>query len=335
MYENLKKLCFAPSVSGREQRISALLEREIAPYADEVWRDALGNLFALRRGASETPRRVMLCAHMDEIGFFVTYIEDSGYLRIANVGGIDFVAAANSSVVSQRGVKGVLVRDNDSKDQFTFDRVYLDIGAKSKKDAERRVKVGDFFVLEPSLRRLMHRRVAGRPLDDRVGCAVLLEIAKQLSAPGVSVADDVYYVFSVQEEVGCRGAETAAYAVRPEEAIVFDVTATGDKPGDKPMACTLGGGAAIKLKDGSLITDGAFAEELTALVKAKGIPYQHEILLRGGTDTSKIQLSRSGCRVAALSIPARYLHSGTETVDLSDAQACADLAVTYLTKEQC
>lgn len=330
MYELLKKLTATAAVSGREGKLADLLETLIALYADEVKRDTLGNLIAVRRGSGDQgeKKKILLSAHMDEIGFFVTYIEASGLLRITPVGAVDFTASAMERVVSETGVKGLLVRAANADKNFSFDQFYIDIGATDRKDAERRVTVGDFFTAESGVTRLMHKRVAGRPLDDRAGCAVLLKVAEEIAKTGCR--DDLYYVFSVQEEVGCRGARTAAAGISPDFAITFDMTSTGDVPGAKPMACKLGGGAAIKLKDGSVITDAELSDALRDTAKKNGIPVQYEVVGEGATDSSAIQSAGFGCRVAALSVPARYLHSGVETCDLSDMEACARLAVAFL-----
>ncbi|MBQ8345081.1 MAG: M42 family metallopeptidase [Clostridia bacterium] len=326
-YTDLKTLCTTPSVSGREGAICDLLSQRIAPLADEVRTDAMGNLIAVKKGTGKGPS-LMLCAHMDEIGFLVTVIEDNGMLRIAPVGGIHFAANAFTVLVSEKGVPGVLVPDSGTKAaDYKSEKFYIDIGAKNKKEAERLVSVGDFFVAEPSLRRLCGSRVAGRPLDDRVGCAVLLSVAEALKDTALS--GDVYYVFSVQEEVGCRGSKTAAFGLAPDYALCFDVTGTGDTPSASPMACSVGGGAAVKLKDSSVICHEAVVARLIELAKEKKIAYQREILLYGGTDTSSMQLSGCGSRAGALSIPTRYIHSGVELCDLKDAEACVALAVAF------
>ena len=328
LYTTLKELCTCPSVSGREQRIREKIKALVTPVCDECRTDKLGNLIAVKRGEGEG-KKIMLAAHMDEIGFLVTFIEDSGMIRVAPVGGISFTAAAYSPVVSENGVKGTVVPDEKTKpEDFKADAFYIDIGAKSKKRAEAQVKIGDFFVLAPRLERLSGGRVCGRPLDDRVGCAVLLAVAEALS--DVKTKDDIYYVFSVQEEVGCRGAMTAAFAIVPDVALCFDVTATGDVPGATPMACSLGGGAAVKIKDASVICDESLTAELCRIAKDKGIKFQREILLFGGTDTSSMQLAGAGASVGALSVPTRYIHTGSETCELSDAEACAALAVEYI-----
>lgn len=333
MLNLMKTLTAVRGISGYEKAVSDKLMMTAAPLCDRVYNDALGSLIAYRQGSApeNERRRIMLCAHMDEIGFLVTMIDDSGFVRVAPVGGINTVAAAYTNVVFGNGVKGILVPESGTAvSDLKVEKLYVDIGAKDRREAERKVKIGDFCALEGSLTRLCGRRIAGRPLDDRIGCAVLCKIAEQLK--GREVRDDVYFVFSVQEEVGLRGAGSAAYGIRPDAAIVYDVTLTGDGIGAKPMACVVGGGAAIKLKDRSLICDRPFADELAQTAKESGIKTQFEILLAGGTDTAAIQISGAGVKVAALSVPCRYVHTGVEMIDLTDAEACADLTVAWLTR---
>ncbi len=328
MYHTLKAMIAVPSVSGRENGICEVARKRIAPFVDRTEVDALGNLIAHKSGTGKNKKKILLCAHMDEIGFMVNFIEDNGYIRISNIGGIDFVAAAYTTVVFENGTKGVLVPEDsvEKAEDYKADRFYIDIGAKDKKDAEKRVSIGDFAVVAPTMTRLAHKRVAGRPFDDRIGCAILVKIAEALG----SCENDVDFVFSVQEEVGCRGAKTAGYALMPDYTIVFDVTGTGDTVGCKPMAVKLGGGAAIKIKDSSVICHTEVVEKLTALAKAEKIPHQFELLTYGGTDTSSIQTAGVGVKAGALSIPSRYIHSGAELVDLGDAEACVKLALAFV-----
>ena len=176
----------------------------------------------------------------------------------------------------------------------------------------------------------MGQKVCGRPLDDRIGCAVLLKLAEYFKEN--SPKNDVYYVFSVQEEVGCRGAKTAAFGISADYGLVFDVTGTGDTPSAKPMACKVGGGAAIKIKDNSVICHKDVVDCLISLAKENKIAHQCEILTYGGTDTSAIQMTGAGARVGALSIPTRYIHTSTEMLDLGDAEACVTLAIKFVEK---
>ena len=331
MLNLIKNLTAVRAISGREKAISDKLLSLVAPLCDRVWTDPMGSLIAEKKGTAPDGerRKIMLCAHMDEIGFLVTYIEDNGFIRVAPIGGIDYVAAAYSKVTFGNGMKGILVPEaGTAPADIKADKVYIDIGAKDRREAERKIAIGEFCALEGSITRLCGRRIAGRPLDDRIGCAILVKIAEALKE--IPVRDDVYFVFSVQEEVGLRGARTAAFGITPDLGLAFDVTLTGDCIGSKPMACSVGNGAAIKLKDNSLICDRELTEELAAVAKANDIRHQFEILVAGGTDTAAIQMSGAGVRAAALSVPTRYVHSGVEMLDLADADACVALTVAWL-----
>ena len=330
MYNLIKKTVCCPGVSGREKTISAFIAGEIAPYADEIRNDAMGNLIALKKGCGKNDKKkIMLCAHMDEIGFMVTFIEKSGLLRIAPIGGINFAAAAYTQVVFANGVKGVIVPDSGVKPaDYTADKFGIDIGASSGAEASRRVKIGDTCALVQTVTRLGKNRITGRPLDDRVGCAVIIEIAKRLSEKAPK--DDIYYVFAVQEEVGLRGSQTAGFAVAPDICLVYDVTGTGDTAGAAPMECALGKGAAVKYRDSSVICDQVLCDRLLSLAREKEIPAQIEILLYGGTDTASIQRAGSGCTAGALSIPTRYIHSGVEMIDMRDVESCVALTEAFI-----
>ena len=329
MYSLLKDIALTQGVTGKEKAVAEKIKGLIAPYCDESYIDAMGNLICLKKGSDKAAKKIMLCAHMDEIGFIVNFIEKSGAIRIATVGGISFAACAYGEVVSENGTRGVLVPNSGTKpEDYKADVFYIDIGADSDSQAKKKVKIGDVFNLKSNVTRLCGQRVAGRPLDDRIGCAVVVDIAKQIASVGSK--HDVYYVFSVQEEVGCRGSKTAAFAIQPDVALAFDVTGTGDTAGAKPMQVKLGGGAAIKIKDASVICDVDVVERLQEIAKEKKIKAQLEILQYGGTDTSSMQMSGAGCAAGALSIPSRYIHSGVEMIDMKDAEACADLAVEFI-----
>lgn len=327
LYTTLKRLCLTSSVSGREDKIRDEIKNIITPLVDEVSTDALGNLIALKKGRGN--KKIMLCAHMDEIGFIVNFIEENGMVRVGTLGGIRLAAASYTMLISDKGVKGALCANADAKPaDYKNDVMYIDIGAQSKREAERYVSIGDTFVCAPSLTRLCGSRVCGRPIDDRVGCLALLEIAERLS--GISTDASIYYVFSVQEEVGCRGSKPATFAIAPDIALCFDVTATGDTPNATPMACSVGKGVAVKVKDNSVICHSGLVSELCDIAKSEKIPYQREVLTFGGTDTSSMQLTGYGSVAGALSIPTRYVHSGVELCDMKDVKASIDLAEKYI-----
>lgn len=327
LYTTLKKLCLVSSVSGREDKIREEIKAIIAPFVDSVEVDALGNLIALKKGKGD--KKIMLCAHMDEIGFIVNYIEENGMIRVGTLGGIRLAAASYTTVVSNKGVNGAFCANADtSVSDYKSDVMYIDIGAKNRKEAQRYVSIGDTFVCTPSLTKLLGTRVCGRPIDDRVGCLALLELAERFANVKTNVS--IYYVFSVQEEVGCRGSKPATFAIAPDIALCFDVTATGDTPNATPMACSVGEGVAIKIKDNSVICHSGLVSELCDIAKREKIPYQREVLTFGGTDTSSMQLTGLGSVAGALSIPTRYVHSGVETCDMKDVKACIDLAEKYI-----
>lgn len=324
MLNYLKKLIGIQSVSGREGRISEYIKGEIGEYFDECYTDALGNLICHKKGEGE---KIMFCAHMDEIGFIVTTVDDGGFVHFAPVGGINFTAAAFSEVVFESGLRGILVPEAGAKDDLKAEKFAVDIGAKNKKEAEKLVKCGDTFAVAPKYMRLRGGNICGRPFDDKIACAILMSAAKN----SADFKGDVYFVFSVQEEVGLRGSRVAAFAIAPDVGIALDVTATGDGYKAKPMEVSLGGGAAIKIKDSSVICDAKLVERMRDTAEREDIKYQLEVLTAGGTDTASMQLAGAGCKAGCISIPTRYIHSAVETVRISDAEAAEKLVVALCT----
>ena len=319
MIELVKKLMFAPGVSGRESKICEVIKKEVEPYCDEVTVDAVGNLVAHKKGSG---KKIMFGAHMDEIGYFATYITDKGLIKISPIGGINYLSSTFATVVSERGVCGLLA-PNKSDELPNTDNVYIDIGAKTKKQAEARVKVGDFFVHTPSLKRLIGTRYIGRPFDDRIGCAVLIEALKNVK----NTDNDLYFVFTVQEEVGSRGARPATYQIAPDVAIAVDVTKTDDKPGSDLLNIKIGSGATVKIKDGSVICSVELVEKMRELAKEGKVKYQNEMLSGGGTDTSVMQITGRGAMAGAISIPCAFIHTCNEMIDINDAKEAVKLAV--------
>ena len=304
-------------VSGDEGDISAVLAAEIAPYVDKVYNDALGNLIAFKKGKGKKPKKLMFAAHMDEIGFMASYIDDDGFIRVSRLVGINYQAASFSEVVFKNGTKGVLVpeaRIPGGQREYRPENYYVDIGAKSKKDAMRRVKIGDTCRVAPALIKLSGSRVAGRPIDDRIGCMMLVEAAKAVK----EFENDTYFVFTVQEEVGVRGAKTSAFAITPDYAIAIDIGGAGDVPSCAPLAVNLGDGIAIKIKDAMVICNPKMIALQKKIAEEAKIPYQMEILEGGGTDTCMLQQAAGGCIAGALSVPTRYGHSAVEVIDMND-----------------
>ncbi|MBQ8546484.1 MAG: M42 family metallopeptidase [Clostridia bacterium] len=323
MMDLIKKLMNVPSVSGREEKIREVIKNEVSPYADEITVDAMGNLIARKKGNG---KKIMFCAHMDEIGFFVTHIDGDGNIKVSPVGGINTLSASFQEVVSENGTYGVLVAES-SKEVPKCENMYIDIGAKTKKQAEKRVQIGDFFVCVPKFRKLQNQRYVGRPFDDRIGCAILIEAIKQVKSE-----NDLYFVFSVQEEVGIRGSKPAAFAVAPDIGIALDVTAIGDKPGSPTMDVKLGSGCAIKIKDQSVICSPDLVKNMREIADGERIKYQNEMLPFGGTDTASMQVAGKGAKVGAISIPSAYIHSSCEMIDMIDVKEAVKLTVALSNK---
>lgn len=322
MFQILKKYVSVQAVSGREEKLSQVIEEAVSPYVDSVRRDATGNLIAFKKGSDRDAKKLMFAAHMDEIGFLTTFICENGMIRVAPVGGISFVSAAFTHVVFENGTKGVLVTESGTKpEEINGDNILVDIGAQSRKEAEKRVFVGERISTVPSLEKLAKKRVCGRPIDNRIGCAVMTEALRKI----VDCKNDTYFVFTAQEEVGLRGSRPAAFGIMPDFGVAVDVCSTGDAEGDKFMNVKLGGGAAVKVKDASVLSDAPFVETIVGIAKKRGIKHQMEILIKGGTDAASMQLAGSGAAVSGISIPTRYIHSSVETVDLEDAEAAAEL----------
>lgn len=321
MLNLIRKLVKPVCVPGNESEVAGVIAEEISPYVTSCRTDSMGNLIAFKEGTGEHKKKLMFAAHIDEIGFMVTHIEESGFLRFNTMGGINMTAAAYSQVIFEGGAVGVLVPDSNAGGSLNQDNCFVDIGAKTKKDAEKRVSIGETFAVKSDAVKLSGTRIAGRPMDDRIGAAILIEAAKKLE----NAYNDVYFCFTVQEEVGCRGSKTASYSVMPDIGIALDVTATGDTMGARPMEVKLGGGAAIKIKDSSVVCDRALVEKMKKIAEENKIKYQLEILTGGGTDTSSMQQTGAGAVAGCISIPTRYIHSPVETLDLFDVSECIKL----------
>lgn len=323
---DIKRYITPFSVTGNEEKLAAIIAGDMKPYADSIYTDPMGNLICFKKGEDST-KKTMLAAHMDEIGFVVTYIEKSGLIRVSNVGGIRAVGSAFGEVVFKNGVKGVIVfEDNVQPADLAVKKMVVDIGAKDKKDAEKKVKVGDYLALSQRVTRLYNKRYAAKAFDDRIGCAVLVEAAKLAK----KVKYDTYYVFTVQEEVGCRGSKAAANAILPDYSVACDVTPTYDTAGAQPGEVKLGGGAAIKIKDSSVICSKAIVDRLTALAEERKISYQYEVLVAGGTDTSSMQTAGAGSYAGCISVPCRYVHSPVEIIDAKDLEDSAKLFAAFI-----
>jgi endoglucanase len=323
MKELIRELVETYGPSGYEDRIREVIRAHVEAHADEVWVDPLGSLVAHKQG--EGPR-VALAAHMDEIGVMVTHVDEQGFARITGIGGVNALTCVGGRVVFADGTVGVIgvEKKRDDKEKVPqFDQLYLDVGASSREDCP--VKVGDPAVFQRPFT-AQGRRLISKAMDDRIGCAILIETLRRLG----DTTCDAYFVFSVQEETTLSGARTSAYGIEPELAIAVDVTDTGDTPESTPMAVSLGEGPAIKVQDSGMIAHPKVRDMMVEAAKAAEIPYQMEVLVAGTTDAAGMQLVRAGVPAGCLSVPCRYVHSPSEMVDEGDVAQGVELLVEVL-----
>lgn len=335
--ELLKRLTETPGIASREAEIRRVVAAAMRPLVDEVRVDPLGNLIGVRRGKGA--RKVMIAAHVDEIGFLVRHVGEKGYLSLQPVGGFDprtlFAQRVVVSCAKGGRLHGVLMPAakpihllaGEQPQVPKLDEFFVDVGLDAEQ-AKARVSVGDMVTLDRTTEPIGRGDLVGKAMDDRVGVFVMLEALRALRSNEV----DIYAVATVQEEVGLRGAITSAYEIAPDVGIALDGTLAMDIPGtaEANVITRLGKGAAIKLMDGSLICDPRLVAQFRKIAEEENIPYQLEILPRGGTDAGGIQRSRGGVPSITLSIPTRYVHTVNEMVSESDVEACINLLARYL-----
>lgn len=312
--------CHGPA--GDESAVAEAIWNVAAPYADEHWIDPLGNLIVRKCGNGP---KVMFAAHMDSIGLIVTHIEDNGFIRFGRLGGLNLPAILHTNVRFANGVRGTVCADEGSDSKLSIESMYIDIGAENKEDVERSVRIGDSAVFDAPTY-MAGNRIISPYLDNRISCVILLSALEAITES----QNDLYFVFTSQEEVGIRGAKTAAYAIDPDYAVAIDVTVADDIPGAKHYGSSvLGKGAAVKVMDNSVICHPEMVQKLNLLAAENNIAHQNDVIRAGGTDAGAIHVSRSGVRTGGISIPCRYVHSPAEMVQISDVQACIDLTVSF------
>ncbi|HLO30279.1 MAG TPA: M42 family metallopeptidase [Anaerolineales bacterium] len=316
---------FGPS--GYEDKVREIVFNEVKLLADETKVDALGNLIVQKHANKVTKdtRKIMIAAHMDEIGVIVSHVDGNGFVRFSQLGTVFKRYVLGSRVRFLNGTRGVIGFDRlDNINELpTLDKVYIDVGATGKKDCP--VKIGDIAAFDRTYSELGNRLVA-KSMDDRVGVLVAIEALRALK----STLHELYFVFTTQEEVGTRGATTSAYGVDPDIGIALDVTPSGDTPHALQMEMALGKGPCIKIQDVSMIADPRVVQWMIRAAEKNKIPYQREVLLIGGTDARAIQLTRAGVPAGCISIPVRYVHSPSEMVDYSDVQNAVKLLTAIL-----
>jgi len=338
--DTLEKLSNACGVAGREEEVRSLMKNFLKPYVDEVKEDKLGNIIGIKKGKKNAPK-VMLAAHMDEIGLLVKIISKKGFIQFAKIGGIDdrILLAQKVIVYTEKGpLHGIIgskpphiQKEEERKRVLTCDELFIDIGAENQEQAKKMgVKIGDPVGFDIKFAKVGKNIVIGRAFDDRVGCAVMVEVMKRLEKTECTV----YAVGTVQEEVGLRGATTAAFGIYPDVGIALDVTIAGDVPGVREVEAPikLGKGPSIEIADMGLIAHPKVVRLLVDVAEENKIPYQLETGLPGPTDAARISLTREGVPSGVISIPTRYIHSPSSLLSLEDAEKTVKLTVAAIQK---
>ncbi len=337
LFELHRRLVGAAAPSGFEEGEARLLKELAAPFADEVFTAALGNVVCHKKGSG---KKILLAAHMDAIGLIVTRVDEQGFLWVAPIGGVPRAQLVNTRMRFMNGMRGIVrLREIEKKSHegpasgIAFTDLFVDIGARDKADAERHVKLGDVCVYEGRPEHAAGRNVIGPYADDLIGCAVLLRVLEEAG----SGPNDLYVAFTTQEEIGSHGAMPLAEGMEPDIGIAVDITSAADVPEcDKtPVSSVrLGAGPAIKIKDSCMIASVKLNRRLRETAEKAGVAVQDEILLAGGTDADVIQMSGRGVCASCVSIPTRHAHSPAEIYSLADAEQAVELLKAFVSAEQ-
>ncbi len=327
MKEIIRKLVEVFGPSGHEEQVRNLIEEMIKDYVDEMKVDRMGNLIALKKG-TKSKNKIMVVAHMDEIGCMVSHIDKKGFARIASIGGVNPINKVGGRIKFENGSVGVIgmEKPKTAGTRPELNEFYVDLGATSFENCP--VKVGDAGCFLQNMEEAGNSLIS-KAMDDRIGCAIMVQTIKKMKHSSA----DIYYVFSAQEEVGTRGAGPSAYAIDPDVGIALDVTLTGDTPESSvQMSVSLGEGPAIKVKDSGMLTTPWVKEWMINVAEKNKIKYQMEVLTGGSTDARAVQLTRAGIPAGCISVPARYVHSPSEMVNYQDVLDSVLLLVKMLEK---
>lgn len=334
LLDTLKTLCALSGPSSYEGPVRDYLRRRAEAAGAQTRTDGMGNLICVKKGAKAAPNRLMLAAHMDEVGLMVKRITDEGYLKFACLGGIDRrvligkpVFLGKDRVPGVIGLKAIhLTTAEEEKKVPKIEELFIDIGARNREEAEKLTHVGDFIVFSDSITEFGHGLLKAKAIDDRIGCAVMIELLER------ELPMDVTFAFTVQEEVGTRGAMGAAFSVTPEIALILEGTTAADGPTTDAhrRVCYPGKGPVVPYMDGGTVYDRGLFELLRDLAEENNIPWQTKEYVSGGTDARVIQRTKAGVRVAAVSAAVRYLHSPSSVAAVQDFEHIEALALRFI-----
>ena len=333
----MKELCSTPGVSGFEDKIADIIERELKDSVNSIEKDGMGNIIATKKGENKKAPTIMLASHMDEIGLMVKYIDDNGFIKFSKIGGINDQMLMNQTVVihSENGdYVGVIgskpphvTKPEERNKVVPYDDMFIDIGAKDKEDAESMVSIGDSISFKAWFEEFPNDLIMGKALDNRVGCYVMIEVLKRINTRAT-----VYGIGTVQEEVGLKGARTSAFKLKPDMALALDVTLSGDHPGVKKeeAPAVIGKGPALILADASgrgIITSKLIKEMIIKVGDENELDYQLEVSDGGTTDGAVIQLTGEGISTGVISVPTRYIHTTVSVCSKKDIETTINLIV--------
>ncbi len=330
----LKELTELRGVPGFEAPVRDFIFDKIKDKCDEIYRDSIGNLIAVKRAKKKNAKKVMVCAHMDEVALFVTKITDDGFLKIDTLGGIDTsVLVSKKVLVGDNAIQGVigakaihLQKKAERGKGIEIEELYIDIGAKDKKDAEKKVSLGDYATFDSEYVEFGNGFLKAKAIDDRAGCDVLIALSD------MTFDYDMYLVFTAQEETGLRGASVAAKRICPDFALVLETTACNDTFGvdEKDYSTVSGGGVALSFADMRTYYSKEILKDIVTVAKKYNIPYQFKRTVSGGNDAGAIHLSNGGIKTIVMSVPTKYIHSPSSVIKMSDFDAMKSLAEKYL-----
>ncbi len=334
MLNLLRDLCMLNGPSGCEDAVADYVKNFCMEYTDEIKTDSIGNVLVFKKGKKTRAQKLMVCAHMDEVGFIIKRFTDDGMIKFGFVGGIDSrVVIGRRVLLGDKKVNGVIgikaVHLTSASERQTMpksDDLYIDIGATSKSEAMAKLSLGDFGVFDSEYTEFGDGFIKARAIDDRVGVAVMLKLIQS------ELEYDTWFAFTCQEEVGLRGATVAAYSINPDTCLVIEGTTAADLPKirDADKVCSLRNGVVIPFMDRATIYDKDLFTEITALANKHNIKWQTKQMVSGGTDAGKIHLSRDGVRTIAVAVPTRYIHSPSCVCALEDVEAMLKLATLYI-----
>ena len=324
----LKDLCAIQGVSGYEEKIADFIISRVAPFFDECKRDRLGNVIAYKKGSFACQKRIMFFSHMDECGFLTTHIEENGRIRFSALGDTDVCSAMYRKVCFENGAEGLMLPESAELKNPTFNSFYVDIGAESKAEAEKAVALGETFVFDSRFTELHNEKISAKALDGRACCAVLISASEKIG----ECKNDIYFVFSVQKNVGNRGIKPASFAVSPDIAISFDASLSSHKD-NTGKSLTVGEGVGIKIKDKSLICNEALTDLIRDVAKKAKLNLQNEVSSFGSSELAAVQSSHSGAMVAGITLPCQNPNSCAQIMSLKDIENAQILAEALLNSD--